>query len=211
MSRPTQSRESDDEKKKHRKDHDHDRDRHHEKDRRKEDRHNHRQDRRDNTPMQPMPYGGQSTNPPMPYGGWNTSFDPYSAQHGYLPPPPFGMYPPPMYQDAYNYHDARSLGAGEPRVPQGYAPYGGYPNPTWSQDSWAQQQQMQQQQQFQQQQQEEHHNSDDTEKKAEDYHSPMSMAKRLVKQNVLYLMIVNMPSEEEMAEAAKLLDIQTHV
>ena len=71
---------------------------------------------------------------------------------------------------------------------------------------------MQQQKlQQQQQQEEEHHSSDETAKKAEDFHSPMSMAKRLVKQNVLYLMIVNMPSEEEMAEAAKLLDTQTHV
>ena len=210
MSRSTESRDSspgsETDKKKHGKDRDHDRDRHHDKTRRKEERHGHRQDRRDNAPM-----------PPMPYSGWSHNLDPYSMQHGYLPPPPYGMCPPPIQQDAYSHNDARSLSAGDPRLPRPYAPYGGSPTPAWPQDYWAQQQSMQQQQmqqqqlQQQQQQQEEHHSSDETAKKAEDFHSPMSMAKRLVKQNVLYLMIVNMPSEEEMAEAAKLLDTQTHV
>ena len=147
---------------------------------RKHDRHNDRNHHRDHNhdhgrSNPPVPYGGY--NQPAPHGGYNASPYPqrcYTCEEAY-----FEGRPPRFHDCPLQYANSRDFDGG-PRGPRdGYDPYRGYDQGDGQ------------------------NNQQEEEKKPADFSSPASMAKRLIKQNVLYLMIVNMPSEEEMAEAKR--------
>ena len=132
----------------------------------------------------PAPYGGSNhcDNPPAPYGG---------SSHGSNPSAPYGG------------SSARSKASQKPPADQPGSFNGGFYPVQYSQQQYPQEPQRYVDSKRQ--------DSDEEERPAkENRGSARSMFKNILRENVLYMMIVNMPSEKEIEEAKKALAEQQY-